>query len=160
MIYCVKQKKQTVRSAFLFCRHLCLSQFGVLFAAFLVPVPKAVNFADIACSGERVDFVVVDVFHQFCKLVLAQQGFELDAFLAAVAASHLIERTSALQFVDDVLTQAVVILRHNTDALFVVERSGEIVDHKAINPSAYKTNDNHTERVDGKGGAADYCPSH
>ena len=94
---------------------LDLALFGVELAFLLVLVPETIDLADVAGSSESADFVLVDVFHQFRELVLAEQGLEFNALLAAVAANDLIHRAAALQFVDDEVAQAIVVLRYNAD---------------------------------------------
>ena len=60
-----------------------------------------------------------------------------------------------MEVVDDVTADTVVVLRHDAHTFAVVERSCEIVDHKTVDPSADKADDNHTERIDEESGAAD-----
>ena len=60
-----------------------------------------------------------------------------------------------MQLVDDVLAYALVVFRHYVEALVVVQRGCEVVDHQAVDPGADEADDDHTEGVDGESGAAD-----
>ena len=134
---------------------LGLALFGVEFGFLFVLVPEAVDLADVAGGGEGRNLVIVDEVHEFGELVLVKEGFEFDGFLVGVAADDLIHGAAALKIVDDETAQTVILLGDDADALLVVEGSGEVVDHKAVDPSADKADDHHAEGVDGKGGAAD-----
>ena len=117
--------------------------------------PEAVDFADVAGGGEGGNLVVLQVGEELAELVLGEEHLQLDGLLVGVAADDLVEGAAAMQFIDDVVADAVVIFRHDADALAVVEGGGEVVDHQAVNPGADETDGHHAEVVDEEGRTAD-----
>ncbi len=134
-----------------------LSLVDDFFAGFalLAAGPEAVDLADVAGGGEGLDLVVLHPGQDLAELVLGEEHLEFDALLAAVAAGDLVEGAAAVELVDDVLADALVLLGDDAEALVVVEGGGEVVDHEAVDPGADEADDDHAEVVDEEGGAAD-----
>ncbi len=139
---------------------LSLVNYFLASFAFLATGPVAVNLADIACGGEGLDLLILHPGQNLAELILAEQHLELDALLATVATGDLVEGAAAMQLVDDVLADALVVLGDDAEALVVVEGSGEVVDHETIDPGADEADDDHAEVIDEECSAADDGAGH
>ena len=117
--------------------------------------PEAIDLGAVAGGDEGLDLVVADEGHDRRELVLGEQGLDLDMQFAAIAALDVIERTATHQVLDDITADTFRLVGDDADTLALVERGGEIVDGKTVDPRTGKTDDHHAEVVDQEGGAAD-----
>ena len=117
--------------------------------------PEAIHLAHIAGGSESVNLVLAQEFHQLGELVVGEQGFQLDGLLVGIAADDLIEGTATVEVVDDVATDAVIVLGDDAHTLALVEVGGEHVHYHAVDPSGDKADDDHLEGVDGESREAD-----
>ena len=88
-----------------------LSIVSVLFNLFFLVVfgPKAIHLAHVAGSGEGSNLVISEESHQVAELVLGEQHFQLDAAFVGIATYDLIEGATAMEVVDDVTADTVVV---------------------------------------------------
>ena len=119
-------------------------------------VPKTVHFAHVSCGDESLDIVILDIVHHAGELVGGEEGLDLKTLLAAVTADDLVQGAAALQGFGDVIADFFLMsLRDDADALAAVDRSHEVVQGEAVEPSAHQAEHDQTERIDGEGGTAD-----
>ena len=123
-------------------------------------MPVAVDFADVAGRDKALDLVVADIGHQVGELVLGQQGLDLKALFAAVAAHDGIEAAAAMELFNDMPADQLMILGNDADAFLAVEAGREVVDGQAVDPGTDQTENDQMERVDGESGAADDGAGH
>ena len=67
-----------------------------------------------------------------------------------------------MEFVDDVMANAIVVFRNNANTLALVQVGREHIHHQAIDPCGNKADDNHLEGVDGESRKTDdgTCHAH
>ena len=118
-------------------------------------VPHAVDFAHVAGGDEGVDVVLFHEIHYAGELVLGEEGLDFHMGVAGIAAMDVIEGAAALKGFHDVGADFLAAVGNDADALALVHAGHEIVQGEAVHPGADQADDDHPERVDGKGGAAD-----
>ena len=96
---------------------IALPHLRVLFHAFFVLEPKAIDFTDVTSGNEGFYLFFTNVFHQFGKFIFREQGFQLDGLLVGIATDNLIQRATTHEVVDDIATDAVPILGNDADTL-------------------------------------------
>ncbi len=142
--------------------HALLSFVYYLFAGLVLAAggPVAVDLADVACRGEGFYFLVLHPSQDLAELIFVEEHLEFDGLLAGIAAGDLVEGAAAVEFLDDVFADALIVFGDDAEALVVVEGGGEVVDHEAVDPGADEADDDHAEGVDSEGGAADDGAGH
>ena len=118
-------------------------------------VPHAVDFAHVAGGDEGVDVVLLDVVHHAGELILGEEGLDFHVGVAGVSAADIVEGAAALEGFNDVGTDFFAAVGDDADTLALVHAGHEVVQGEAVHPGADEADDDHPERVDGEGGAAD-----
>ena len=93
--------------------------------------------------------------HQGSEFVFGENGLKLHLFLLGVTSLHGIQAAAALKVFDYETAEFLVIVRDYADALLAVERGGEVVHRKTIDPCADKADHDQLEGIDGESGKAD-----
>ena len=118
-------------------------------------VPHAVDFAHVAGGDEGVDVVFFHEIHHVGELVLGEEGLDFHVGVAGVAAVDIVQGAAALEGFHDVGADFLAAVGDDADALALVHAGHEVVQGEAVHPGADEADDDHPERVDGEGGAAE-----
>ena len=72
--------------------------------------PEAIDFADISGGGEGGDVVVFKESQEVRKFVFGKESLKFNRFLIGIATNHFIEGATAMEVVDNIFANAVVVL--------------------------------------------------
>ena len=120
-----------------------------------VLIPQAIDFAHVAGGDEGFDVMLLDVVHDTGELVGGEEGLDFGVRGAFVAAADVVNGAAAGKGVHDVGTDLLILVRDDADAFAPVYAGHEVVQGEAVHPGAHQADDDHPERIDGEGGAAD-----
>ena len=121
-------------------------------------IPQAIDFTHVAGSDEGLDVVGLDVVHDAGELVGGEEGLDFGVGFAFVAAADVVDGAAAGKGVHDVGADLLALVRDDADAFAPVHAGHEVIQGEAVHPGAHEADDDHPERIDGEGRAADDGP--
>ena len=131
-----------------------VNDYPTLLVSFMLE-PEAVHLAAVTSCDERLYMIVLDILHEFGKLILRKQRLDLDLLCLIETATHVVQRAATYQIIDDISSYLLMLRADDTYAFALAERGGKVVNHEAIDPRTDQSDHYHSEVVDHECRAAD-----